>query len=549
MKKNFRINVFIILVLFLGSFVFALPYKPGETLNPNCRPAETNCTVNFFWSATTTGIYYLDGNVGIGVNNPENKLDVMGRVRVNDLVINSIATESGIYWQSKNSNLRIYEDYDLPGWSLFRSDKNRKIGFVVEPDVIGLSILNKYLHGATRTVVGIGTKDPGEKLTVVGNVLVLPYSGSWQKDGDSTKISLGDGFNYVSSVFGKGLILGSWGNIIFKDHTGEKTPGEGKELMRITSDGKVGIGTNNPNASLHIEVPGQPDSFQLGDSEALRITTKNYFTSEGPSVDAVVIEKTDDDPIVEGGIVFGFSTSSGYDTPITSSTWAKGFYSVMTLRGNGNIGIGVEQPRWKLEVKGMINASDDGISTKVINGPVSDQNFYGQPHNGLIGIDAKNGRLYFRANDKWHYISKTGGFQVPNEEVGEMKLGDFVLGLLDQEMSDGALHGIWVTLKDALAKLGILVKDNFIAIKELFVDKLVTREICSQNGKCLEINDELIENLSKNHSPNSNLNIQSITNFANSSSSNFTDESKSDTSDSENSKENVENSNIDENNN
>jgi hypothetical protein len=495
-KKIFLVNnIIFFLFLVLGSFAFALPYKPGETLNPACRPTEINCTVKFFWSTTTTGIYYLDGNVGIGIDNPGSKLDVMGKIRANDLIINSIATETGIYWQSSNANLRIYEDQDLPGWTLLRSDKNNKIGIVVDPDIIGLSVVKKYLHGATQTVVGIGTTNPGEKLTVAGNILVLPSSG-WQKNGDSAKISIGDGYNYVSSVFGQGLILGSWGNIIFKNHEGEKTPGEGKELMRITSKGNVGIGTNNPQADLHIE----NDSFQLGDSESLRIRVQNYFLNEGPARDAVIIEKTDDDPIVEGGIVFGFSTSTNYDTPVTSSAWAKGFYSVMTIRGEGNVGIGTEKPRWKLEVKGMINASDDGISTKVIEGPISDQNFRGQVHNGLIGIDSKNDRIYFRANDKWHYISKTGGFQIPVEETGQMKIDDFVIGKIDQEMSDKALHGIWIKLVDALENLGIIIKESLVYVKNLFVDRLTVNQICSRNGKCFEVTDEFINILKENYS-------------------------------------------------
>lgn len=506
-KKRIFLNLIIFLLifyLFLAKNTFALPYKPGETLNPACRPTEVNCTVKLFWSATSSDIYYLDGKVGIGVDSPQDKLDVSGKIRANDLFINSLATETGIYWQTKNANLRIYEDEDKPGWSLLRSDKNNKIGFVVEPDIVGLSILRKYLHGATQTVVGIGTMNPGEKLTVAGNVLVLPDKG-WQRNNDTAKISIGDGFNYISSVFGKGLILGSWEKIIFKNHMGEATPGEGKELITITSDGKVGIGVTEPKADLHIERHNKPDTFQLGDAESLRIRVQNYFLDEGPAYDAVIIEKTDDDPVVEGGIVFGFSTSSQFDTPIDSPEWAKNFQSVMTMRGNGNIGIGAEKPNWKLEVKGMINASTDGLSTKVIAGPVSDQSFLGEPHNGLIGIDSQNERIYFRANDKWHYISKTGGFQIPIEEVDGINLDDFVVGKIDKTMSDGALHGVWVTLVKALEKLGFIIKNGVAYFKELFVEKLTTRQLCSQSGRCIEVSDELINKLIVNYNlPGSN---------------------------------------------
>lgn len=519
--KKFLFFLNVLIFLLISSFVFALPYKPGETLNPICRPSDKDCTVKIFWQSTSSGIYHEEGNVGIGTKNPQYKFDVAGSGRLNNLIINSIATETGLYWESKNANLRIYEDQDLPNWSLIRSDKNSKIGLVVDPDVIGLSIVKKVLHGATQTVVGIGTTNPGEKLTVAGNVLVLPY-GTWNKNGDTAKISIGDGFNYISSVFGKGLILGSWGNITFKDHTGETVPGEGRELMTITSDGKVGIGVANPQADLHIERPNAPDSFQLGGAESLRIRVQNYFLDEGPSYDAVIIEKTDDDPTVEGGIIFGFSTSTYFDTSATSSEWAKGFQSVMTIRGTGNVGIGIEKPKWKVEVKGMVNASDDGISTKVIEGPVSDQGFRGQPHNGLIGIDSKNGRIYFRANDKWHYVSKTGGFQIPVEEIEGINIDDFVVGKIDEAMSDGALHGIWVSLTKALEKLGLVIKNGIAYFKELFVDKLTTKQLCSQNGKCIEVSDELINKLIQNYNlPYLNNNESAVNNSGNYQSQDF----------------------------
>ncbi|MCS7200733.1 MAG: hypothetical protein NZ822_01105 [Patescibacteria group bacterium] len=450
-----------------------------------------------------------NGNVGIGTNNPQERLDVNGNVRItnNNLILHEpssypygIVMKTARNWGGWARQLAfVGPDNQRLGGIVFQGDSPTSLNFIAIGRGIatsGTGEFDNFLTIRSNGNVGIGTNNPAERLTVVGDILALSPRG-WNQDGERVKVSIGDGFNYISVTRGEGLSLGTWGKIVFRDHTGENEPGRGKDLMVINSNGNVGIGTNNPKSNLHIFSPQQEEvSFQVAGTESLRIRNLiGYFKDEGPYHDAVIIEKTDDDPTVEGGIVFGFATSSKYDVSIDSPDWAKGFYSVMTIRGTGNVGIGTEKPQWKLEVKGMVNASDDGLSTKVVDGPVSDQNFRGKVHDGLIGIDSKNGRIYFRASDKWHYVSKTGGFQVPSEERQGIEIGDFVVGQIDGEMSDGALHGVWKTLKEALGRLGILIKNSVISIKNLMVERLVVDQICSSQGKCVEVSDELIEKL------------------------------------------------------
>jgi len=227
-------------------------------------------------------------------------------------------------------------------------------------------------------------------------------------------------------------------------------------------------------------------------SEGLRIRHFNYF-QDGIYNDALIIEKTDDDSTVEGGMIFGFSTSRGSDIEENDERWATNFLPVMTLRqdrdGKGKIGIGTDYPDWTLDVKGMINSSFDGISTKVVDGPINDSVFIGEPHNGLLAIDSKNGRLYFKANNVWHYIAKTGGFQIPAEEAQDLKINDLVIGKIDSEMSDGAKHGLWVKLTDALTNL---FENTLIKFKEIVAGKVTTNEICSLDGRCIKVDEILI---------------------------------------------------------
>ncbi|MDB5254687.1 MAG: hypothetical protein JWL92_63 [Candidatus Nomurabacteria bacterium] len=75
----------IVSVLFLVLFSFAVSsaaplYNPGQTLDPQCAPGSTDCTVSISpWKAVTGGINYSEGNVGIGITTtPRAALEIGG---------------------------------------------------------------------------------------------------------------------------------------------------------------------------------------------------------------------------------------------------------------------------------------------------------------------------------------------------------------------------------------------------------------------------------------------------------------------------------------
>ena len=103
--------------------------------------------------------------------------------------------------------------------------------------------------------VGIGTNGPSEKLTI--------NSGWLRFDTNDTGIVASMGNNDYWKIYGTGtddngsLIIQTGDNsnepIIFKQQDSER--------MRIHSNGYVGIGTNNPNAPLHISGTGSSVSY------------------------------------------------------------------------------------------------------------------------------------------------------------------------------------------------------------------------------------------------------------------------------------------------
>jgi len=138
-----------------------------------------------------------------------------------------------------------------------------------------------------------------------------------------------NGSSYISSY----TPLGE-GDIIFRTDNGTSY----SEYLRIKgTSGNVGIGTASPGAPLHVHGTGNAKRIVLWDGGTSHQYMgfghySNVFRYQSPSV-------TDDH-------VFYAATSS-----TTSS-------ELVRIKGNGNVGIGTDQPDAKLTVKGNIHTRE-----------------------------------------------------------------------------------------------------------------------------------------------------------------------------------------------
>lgn len=92
--------------------------------------------------------------------------------------------------------------------------------------------------------IGIGTLTPGHKLQIDNGNLLIRGTNNFSANNDQAILYIGDDKNYIKSVRGKGMVLGTycWNSPYYVD------------VININHCGNVGIGTANPgNCKLAVE--------------------------------------------------------------------------------------------------------------------------------------------------------------------------------------------------------------------------------------------------------------------------------------------------------
>ena len=399
---------------------------------------------------------YIDGsNTGIGTLTPSEKLDVVGNVKIrgtNNLTIGStsdggdFSLSSGIRgYKFANNNgelLRITSDGHLglgtsspttkmeiagtgnqkflvnrtDGDSFFIDAQNGQIRLRGTDNIImgvGADVLT-----ITNTSVGIGVTSPAQLLHVYGS-----SNATAQVQGNSGLATM----RLISGSYTTGydMLLDTGGTAyLFNRNNGNLSFGtNNSEKMRLTSDGKVGIGTTSPEEILHIQETDNDARIQIitsntrsstiffgdtdddnagiieydnnGDfmrffanaSEAMRITSDGDLSIGTTSSDAR-LHLFDDNCVIKLESSFGrFSTitQGGGHLHINTNhanglalnfgnTTHKGFLALydnetsavqlkadgVTFFNGGNVGIGTDSPARTLDVNG-----DLGLATSV----------------------------------------------------------------------------------------------------------------------------------------------------------------------------------------
>jgi hypothetical protein len=224
------------------------------------------------------------GNVGIGVTDPDQKLEVNGNIRIpstGKIVFGSAGASPGDYLElndvgSSGSLLKLVQD----------------------------GVTRFAIQGVTGNV-GIGTSSPTQKLQVNGNIKLETTGSEYVFAAATASNSVDAGHRYHSTEEYVATFTGA------------------TERMRIDSSGNVGIGTSSPSSILHTNnTADAPNGITIQNSSA------------SGSADSYVQFKTSSADVIMG------IDATGTDVFKISNSTALGTSDVLTIDSSGNLLVG-----------------------------------------------------------------------------------------------------------------------------------------------------------------------------------------------------------------
>lgn len=254
------------------------------------------------------------GNVGIRTTTPQALLDVNGTIITRSQVpaISFMGDISGARWMQGLGNymLSFYSDNSNQnglGGTVSYNGETWVPKVEIGPDGTLYAAGNLYTAGK----IGIGTTTPMTKLDLGANpsIFLEGNSNQW-------------GFTINSTDYGNSNVP-----LLFTS----RGSGVNSEVMRITHDGKVGIGTTSPTQKLDVN-----GLVHIGNDLIL----------------------TRSDGVATGSIVADNSTTTGIDiVKMGGGNLNKIRLWANTLYASGNVGIGTTSPAQKLDVNGNIKVN------------------------------------------------------------------------------------------------------------------------------------------------------------------------------------------------
>ncbi|MDD4974886.1 MAG: tail fiber domain-containing protein [Bacteriovorax sp.] len=317
---------------------------------------NTGLNVNVSGGTTNYAALFNGGNVGIGTTSPSYPLHIESASGNNVFIhdtLNGTGNTSDLMFgirgvgnnevDAQVSAIRTdavtNADTDL-AFSTFHSGLTERMRITSSGNV-GI--------GTTDPIAVLDVEGPSQTLSSTSGLLEIYSNDAWGQDkGGSIMLAGPDGSNPGRAF---GAIGGFKENSTSADYAGylafatRPMGAAPAEQVRITSTGKVGVGTKTPQMALDI----------VGD------TTATAFGSVGASTSGISLLDSLANPVTRNWrMVNGHNGPGLLEFEVSSAAGGNPLNSVMAITSTGNVGIGIPNPGERLEV---FNGSTTGTYT------------------------------------------------------------------------------------------------------------------------------------------------------------------------------------------
>jgi hypothetical protein len=457
--------------------------------------AQTGGAINFSVNDSAKAILDTNGNFGVGTSGTtmgaklqvinssgaQARLSYSGNTTYNDLTTD-VSGNLNVTSATSGANLIVTT---TAGGLTFSGSGTHTLSASSGTLSVGAHTLAGAITGANQNITGIGNitaTSTSNTISGFGTINGATLSGGTLSGGTVSGGTLSGGTYSATSATGSAAysVIAQGGNVNLQASTGLiaiNQSGVNNELRLYGSGGVkyASLTNNNTNTVLssstgELQLVGGDGTSQfiLGDSSAsVNLIFERSSTIANNTVGGIITVGDSDDVFnmnTAASYYFGTLKSSagsaltlspgatsGTAVAVNPTSFSSG--NLLDLQVNSVSKFSVNQAGsvtgTAATFSSLVNATTDGLATKVVAGAVTDGSFTATAQNGQMAIDSSNGRIYFRYSGAWHYVSQTAGFQIPNYETNGISIGDPVVGMIDGATPDGALHGVFRPLSEA----------------------------------------------------------------------------------------------------